>query len=100
MRVTQWIALQTPEYGHVVSTNLPYEEAVERVTSLLKEEGFGVLCDIDVAKTMHEKIGKEFRPYRILGACCCRATSSFNRRSAIPSSPRVRVVDRIARRKE
>lgn len=62
-------ALQTIEYGHVVATNLPYEAAIERVTSLLKDEGFGVLCDIDVSKAMREKLGKDFRPYRILGAC-------------------------------
>jgi uncharacterized protein (DUF302 family) len=62
-------ALQKTGYGSVVSTDLPLEPAVERVKALLKEEGFGVLCEIDVSKTLHEKIGKDFRPYRILGAC-------------------------------
>lgn len=62
-------ALQTIEYGKVVASNLPMEDAVERVKALLKEEGFGVLCEIDVQKTLAEKLGKEFRPYRILGAC-------------------------------
>jgi uncharacterized protein (DUF302 family) len=61
--------LRTTPYGHVVTTSLPYEEAVIRAKMLLKEEGFGVLCEIDVASTMQEKIGKTFRPYRILGAC-------------------------------
>jgi uncharacterized protein (DUF302 family) len=60
---------RTAPYGHAVTSNLPYEEAVDRVKALLKDEGFGVLCDIDVANTMQEKIGKAFRPYRILGAC-------------------------------
>lgn len=61
--------IRTNAYGSAVSTHLPYEAAVERVKSLLKDEGFGVLCDIDVAKTMQEKLGASFRPYRILGAC-------------------------------
>lgn len=56
-------------YGHVVEVELPYEEAVERTRALLKDEGFGVLCDIDVAATLKEKIGADFRRYRILGAC-------------------------------
>lgn len=57
------------KYGKVVATTLPFEQSIERVRELLREEGFGVLCDIDVAKTLHEKIHAEFRPYRILGAC-------------------------------
>jgi len=56
-------------YGKVVTTALGYEDAVERAKALLRDEGFGVLCEIDVAKTLYEKIGAEFRPYRILGAC-------------------------------
>src|SRR5579872_6307428 len=62
-------ALQTTEYGKVVACDLPIDEAVERVKALLKDEGFGVLCEIDVRKTLAEKLGTEFRPYRILGAC-------------------------------
>lgn len=62
-------ALQTTRYGHVVSTRLPYESAVEQIKSLLKDEGFGVLCEIDVKKTMQDKLGVAFRPYCILGAC-------------------------------
>lgn len=57
------------KYGRAVETTLSYADALERVRSLLKEQGFGVLCEIDVAKTLREKIGASFRPYVILGAC-------------------------------
>jgi uncharacterized protein (DUF302 family) len=46
-----------------------YDRAVERVTAALKIEGFGILTRIDVHTTLREKIGAEFRPYAILGAC-------------------------------
>lgn len=46
-----------------------YEEAIKYVTEELKREGFGVLTTIDVRETLKKKIGVDFKPYTILGAC-------------------------------
>jgi uncharacterized protein (DUF302 family) len=48
---------------------VPYEEAVLRVKEALKAEGFGVLTEIDVRRTLREKLGAEMEPSIILGAC-------------------------------
>lgn len=57
--------------AYYFSKTLPdgFDEAVKRTTEALKREGFGIITEIDVKKTMKEKIGADFRNYRILGAC-------------------------------
>ena len=46
-----------------------FEEAIDKVTKELKEEGFGILTEIDVKETFKKKLDIDFRKYRILGAC-------------------------------
>lgn len=46
-----------------------FDDAVARTVAALKTEGFGIITEIDVQKTLHEKIGVAFHKYRILGAC-------------------------------
>jgi len=68
-------ASQTHAYGITRVVDLGYEETVARVKELLKEEGFGVLTEIDVKRTLKEKIDKDVEPYVILGACNPRLAS-------------------------
>ncbi len=57
------------QLGLTVRLNTTYEAALVRVTEALKAEGFGVLTEIDVQATLKQKLGVDFRPYKILGAC-------------------------------
>jgi uncharacterized protein (DUF302 family) len=61
--------LTTGAYTLSAVSSAPFAEALERVRAELKEAGFGVLCEIDVQATLHEKLGVELEPYVILGAC-------------------------------
>lgn len=49
--------------------SLPYDTVLAKLPDVLKTEGFGVLTQIDVRDTLHEKLGVDFRRYKILGAC-------------------------------
>ena len=59
----------TTAYGFGTTLSMSYEEAVPHVKEALKAEGFGVLTEIDVRKTMREKLGADMESYIILGAC-------------------------------
>jgi uncharacterized protein (DUF302 family) len=56
-------------YGFTKELNKPYEAVVEEITAALKNEGFGILTEINIKEKLKEKLGVEFRKYIILGAC-------------------------------
>jgi uncharacterized protein (DUF302 family) len=57
------------DYGITVATEAPFAETVQRVRDALRQQGFGVLTEIDVQATLREKLGAEMEEYLILGAC-------------------------------
>jgi uncharacterized protein (DUF302 family) len=56
-------------YAFGVELHMPFNVAVERVIQALKDEGLGVVSDVDVQAIMRNKLQEEIAPYRILGAC-------------------------------
>jgi len=56
-------------YYFTTTLETTFDEAIERLTDVLKDEGFGVLTEIDVKATMKKKLDKDLYNYRILGAC-------------------------------
>jgi uncharacterized protein (DUF302 family) len=60
---------QHSRYGFSKTVALSFDEAVAKATAALKEQGFGVLCEIDIKEKLREKLGLDFRRYAILGAC-------------------------------
>jgi len=61
--------ITSTNYANRVRLDVPYAEAIERVTQALKDEGFGVLTTIDMQATLKQKLDADLRPYVILGAC-------------------------------
>ncbi len=61
--------MEETAYGLRAELNIPYEKAVEKATAALKDEGFGVLTEINVKETLKKKLDADFRRYIILGAC-------------------------------
>jgi uncharacterized protein (DUF302 family) len=59
----------TNDFFFELALDIPYTDMIQLVTNSLKDEGFGVLTEIDVKTTMKTKLGEDFRPYTILGAC-------------------------------
>jgi uncharacterized protein (DUF302 family) len=57
------------KYSFGGETALGFDEAVSKVTEALKNEGFGVLTEIDAQKVLKEKLDLDRKPYKILGAC-------------------------------
>lgn len=63
------MATAPASYAFGTTVDLPLGEAIAAVTAALKEEGFGILTQIDVAATLRQKLDVSFEPYVILGAC-------------------------------
>ena len=63
------MTITAEDMGIARTVDYGYEEAIEKVTARLKDQGFGILTEIDVKKTLKEKIDVDFRRYIILGAC-------------------------------
>lgn len=57
------------KFGMSSSVTGSWEEVKEKVVAALKEQGFGILTEIDVQKVLKEKLGVDFEPYLIMGAC-------------------------------
>jgi len=61
--------MEKTKYGFKKTLKTSYEEAIEKVTQSLKEQGFGILTQIDVKETLKRKLNVDFKKYVILGAC-------------------------------
>ena len=59
-------------YAFSVEFHMPFEEALERVNQAIKDEGLGIVSDVDVQAIMRAKLQEDVAPYRILGACAPR----------------------------
>src|SRR5512134_3421541 len=68
-RPARRFAMESVEYGVGRYLDEPYESALPHVVEALKAEGFGVITEIDVRKTMKDKLDVDVPPHTILGAC-------------------------------
>ena len=59
----------TVEYGFRTKLALSYTDSIAQIKQALQSEGFGILSEIDVAATLKKKLGVDYKPYIILGAC-------------------------------
>lgn len=75
------------DYAMQAETFLGFDDAIAAATEFLRGEGFGILTEIDVTETLRQKLGVEFKPFRILGAC----NPSFAHR-ALEAVPHVSVL--------
>ena len=63
------LSMSDPAYGITRHLDVDYAEGERLAKEALKEQGFGILTEINVRDTIKEKLGEDFRPYLILGAC-------------------------------
>ena len=63
------------DYGTTSTTQLSFDEAVQRTRNALADQGFGVLTEIDVQATLKKKLDQDMEPYLILGACSPQVAS-------------------------
>ncbi len=61
--------MKKTRYGFGIEVSIDFESALELTKGALKEQGFGILTEIDVKKTLNEKLDVDFKRYKILGAC-------------------------------
>lgn len=61
--------MDSTSYGLATVVESTPADAIERVKAALADQGFGILCELDIAHTLKAKLGVDFEPYVILGAC-------------------------------
>lgn len=61
--------MKSADFAFRTHLETPFDEALDRTVEALKQEGFGVLTEVDVQSTLRKKLDVDFRKYAILGAC-------------------------------
>jgi len=70
--VRELIGDKTMMYAFGVELRMPFDEALEKVNAAVREEGMGIVSEVDVQAVMRDKLQEQVAPYRILGACAPR----------------------------